>query len=360
MPRNAPATGETSGPERYQSPPIGDAPWTPDGQYQIPRAPEPCERAPGSPFRIRRSAPRAAWRTRSRPMGDRSSMERQRSLWSRTKPRTGSCATSRSVRYRNRLSQSPGAARSTTPGVRATVMTWILVSVLGSPSFAPASVTFSACMPGPIAADGTRSWILAAPPGWRRTRRSPTVSLPARTTTPTLSSGAPASARTSSSSPSESPAVTLVGPANAVTARSAWGARGNSLTDARPSSSGGRSPASSISPSVITTTGRSEAAAAVSAGPRSDRPRLGVVSGLATSPPNSRTSPVRRADSRASFHRPPGAPMLSEPSSSTSGRTGPPADGQLTLSRSRPRADQATPRATSGTSPRRPRRSTRR
>ena len=73
------------------------------------------------------------------------------------------------------------------------------------------------------------------------------------------------------------------------------------------SSSGGMSPASSISPSVTTTTGRLEAAAAVSAGRSSDRPRLGHACRWPR--PRRRTCghrPRARAESRASAQRPAG------------------------------------------------------
>ena len=165
MPRKAPATGETSGAERYQSPGIGAAPRSPDGQHQIPRAADPCATLPGSPLRISRSAPRAACRTRSRLRArDPPSSATARPRGGRT---PGPAAEPRHAAS-DRGSDCPSLPAP--PGERrracgATVTMWIRVSVLGSLSSASLSATLSAWVPGPIGAEGTESRTRARPTG---------------------------------------------------------------------------------------------------------------------------------------------------------------------------------------------------
>ena len=96
-PRKAPATGEASAALKYQSP--GSAVESdPAGQVQTPRAVVPSAKDADGPISMRRSARRAAWRTVAVGTMERSAIDRHRPGSTRANPRTGSCATSRSVR----------------------------------------------------------------------------------------------------------------------------------------------------------------------------------------------------------------------------------------------------------------------
>jgi hypothetical protein len=162
---------------------------------------------------------------------------------------------------------------------------------------------------------------------------------------------------TKTSSGSESPALTRLGPATRLMARSGRWSRGKSRTPLRARISGGISRESSISPSLTMITGRSDAEAASRAGASRERPLPGIVSAPSRSSPKLRTSPHRTAESRAWRHRPPAAPKLKDASSRIRGRSGAARTGQLRFTSSRPSAAQATARQRRGTQERRPRRS---
>ena len=326
MPRKAPATGETSGAERYQSPGIGAAPRpTRRANTRCLARPTPAPALPA--ITLENQQVRASGclpyplETHGREILHRAPPLAHRG------GRTPAPAAEPRHAGSDRGSDCPSLPAppsSTTPGVGATVTRWSRVSVLGSLSSAFGERHPAArASPGPIEAEGTESRTRARPAGGQAHPpcRDGVVArqdfdLEAVRSRPGQARGHRPPARWSLP-PSPAPGLT-----ERLSAMSLRATRENSRTEARRSSSGGRSPASSISPSVTTTTGtlRGRGGGQRRAEQRAPAARDRV--GAATSSPKSRISPSLPAESRASRHRPPGAPMLSEPSRSTSGRKG--------------------------------------
>src|SRR5437763_6246174 len=145
-PANAPASGDGSGGCTYPSPS-----W-PRCVGHVSTAPLVGKRSSnaGSRTRTTSRAPATARATSAAETGVRPAASRQPlpSVTDCTRVRTGTRATSLNVRARNRLSQSGGAASSTTEGCGLTSSTNQRASSRGSESPAtPSSRTSSACQP---------------------------------------------------------------------------------------------------------------------------------------------------------------------------------------------------------------------
>ena len=286
----------------------------------------------------------------ARPSSVAPSRQRPRPGSASMNVRTGTRATSSSVRARNRVSQSGGEASSTTDGWGLTSRTNSRASSRRSSSPTPSNRTSTATQPGrgkretgnvssletmPLSGSGTARDAIRRPPRF-------TASVAFRFPLPV--SRFPAVPKLTLSR-IVSPALTRLGPSTEATKASKNGVRGRTTMRARRARSGGMSARSVIAPSETTVTGPPRPAAASSAGTRRLAPSAGGnVSNAPTRAPNRQITPPRpsaRAVSSASRHRPPWPAMLREASSRTS--TGaPPAStrtlGFHTSSRRAPRA----------------------
>src|SRR6266702_7692902 len=273
-PASAKLSGDAGGGSAYQSPATAaplDQRSTAGGRPN----------APGSPPSTTSRAPASARRTSSGATGVRVTASRQGAPFSGcTNMRSGTRATSPSVRARNRRSQSGGAASTTTCGAELSSTTNRRASSRGSESGAPSRRTSSADQPTcGIRETGNERSVETTPLSGRETARDTSRRPP--DTTANVASPFPLPVSRFPAVPYEtfsrivSVAVTRSGPSTAATNASRNGARGSTTTCGARSRSGATAATSSSSPSVTTATGAPRAAAAARPGASRLAPSVG-------------------------------------------------------------------------------------
>src|SRR3989441_9223365 len=374
MPASAAATGDGGGGSTYQSP--GTPPTV--GHHSREAAARGDRGAGSSAGSPAATTSRAAAMLRVRSDGETGASvaaSRQRAGSVATNVRTGTRATSASVRDRKRVSQSGGAASITIAGAGLTSTTKRRASSRGSSSPTPSSRTSAADHPLGRREAGSVSSVATTPLSGsvtsleaRRRPASETVStacslpsspfpglLPAVLPglLPAVLPGLLPAVPYPTLSRIVSPAATRRGPSTDATNASKNEGRGSTTRRARPTRSGATSGMSAMAPSVTTITGPTRAAAAVSAGPSRLAPSAGgSVSKARTARPKRQITPSAarpRAVSSAARHGPPWPALLSDASSKTSG--GPPGAERGVTGVQRSSASAATPVARSSSKP---------